>query len=121
MQLCCKHRQKRRFSNHLAYTCILQTHSDDGSRGPPSPVPEVTRKAGAAEPEEEEYEMEIYKLSMSGPQKKENLCGICEQTGDLMECQGPCQGYFHMDCLGMNVKPNGEFKCDECTSGKVSF
>ena len=78
----------------------------------------MTRKPRAVvEKEEEPYEMEIYKLSMSGPQKKENLCGICEQTGDLLECQGPCQGYFHMDCLGMNVKPNGDFKCDECTSG----
>ena len=73
----------------------------------------------SSEKKEEEYEMEIYKLSSSGPQKKENLCQICEQTGDLLECQGPCQGFFHMDCLGLSVSPAAEFKCDECTTGIV--
>lgn len=70
------------------------------------------------EKEEYEYEMEIYKLSSAGPQKKENLCQICEQTGELLECTGPCQGYFHTDCLGITSSPEGAFKCDECTNGK---
>lgn len=61
--------------------------------------------------------MEIYKLSTVGPQKKENLCQMCEQTGELLECTGPCQGYFHTDCLGITSSPETAFKCDECTKG----
>ncbi|KAL3864307.1 hypothetical protein ACJMK2_005998 [Sinanodonta woodiana] len=64
-----------------------------------------------------EYEPEIFRLSAAGPQKKENLCNICEQTGELLECEGPCQGQFHLDCLGLTMRPTGVFKCDECSTG----
>jgi len=73
------------------------------------------------EKEEYDYEMEIYKLSTVGPQKKENLCQICEQTGELLECTGPCQGFFHTDCLGITASPEGAFKCDECTKGGFGY
>jgi len=65
--------------------------------------------------------MEIFKLSSAGPQKKENLCQICEQTGDLVECDGPCQGVFHYECLGIAKPPDGKFQCDECTNGGLTY
>ncbi|XP_060071280.1 histone-lysine N-methyltransferase NSD2-like [Ylistrum balloti] len=79
---------------------------------PVIPVP----KAVAKEPEEE-YELEIFKLSSRAPTMKENLCEICHKAGDLLICEGQCQGNFHKDCLGLSVKPSGVFKCDECITG----
>jgi hypothetical protein len=98
---------------------FLYLQSESG-RSTPDHIPDMPPPP-KREKEEYEYEMEIYKLSSAAPQKKENLCQICEQTGELMECQGPCQGFFHMDCLGLTVAPEGAFKCDECTNGKKCF
>ncbi|XP_060585586.1 histone-lysine N-methyltransferase NSD2-like isoform X2 [Ruditapes philippinarum] len=93
-----------------------QVGQSESGRSTPDHIPDMPPPP-KREKEEYEYEMEIYKLSSAAPQKKENLCQICEQTGELMECQGPCQGFFHMDCLGLTVAPEGAFKCDECTNG----
>lgn len=68
---------------------------------------------------DEEYELEIFKLTATGPQKKEYLCMICETAGDLIECEGPCQSYYHTDCLGLSVAPTGTFRCDECQTGML--
>lgn len=27
------------------------------------------------------------------------VCQICERTGDTQRCRGPCQGYYHPDCI----------------------
>ncbi|XP_052226023.1 histone-lysine N-methyltransferase NSD2-like isoform X2 [Dreissena polymorpha] len=96
--------------------------SDNASESGRSTPTLVTEPLAAPrkEKEEFEYEMEITKLSSAGPQRKENLCQICEQTGELLECTGPCQGFFHTDCLGIARTPEGEFKCDECTNGTHS-
>ena len=47
--------------------------------------------------------------------KQERVCQICERTGDLTMCKGPCFSYFHLAC----VKPgdsSSEFSMDEDTS-----
>ncbi|XP_013395889.1 histone-lysine N-methyltransferase NSD2-like [Lingula anatina] len=70
--------------------------------------------------EGQEYELEIFKLVANGTQKKENICVICEEShalGELIQCEGPCSGSFHLSCLGLTAAPAGVFKCDECTSG----
>lgn len=43
------------------------------------------------------------------------LCQVCEDNGDLMECEGECHNYFHKSCVGENVEE--PFKCEECKSG----
>lgn len=53
-----------------------------------------------------------------GASKKENVCQVCETTGELLLCEGGCCGAFHLDCIGLQATPNGTFKCDECISGK---
>ena len=57
--------------------------------------------------------------SGGGAAKKENVCQVCETTGELLLCEGGCCGAFHLDCIGLQTMPNGTFKCDECISGKV--
>ncbi len=54
-----------------------------------------------------------------GASKKENVCQVCETTGELLLCEGGCCGAFHLDCIGLQTMPNGTFKCDECISGKI--
>ena len=71
--------------------------------------------------EDDEYELEIFKLSSSWPVKRENVCQVCEKPGDLTECEGPCQGSYHLHCLGMTSSPSTPFKCDHCTTGKWEF
>eukprot|EP00057_Strongylocentrotus_purpuratus_P010549 XP_011665023.1 PREDICTED: histone-lysine N-methyltransferase NSD2 isoform X2 [Strongylocentrotus purpuratus] len=52
-----------------------------------------------------------------GAAKKENVCQVCERTGQLLLCEGGCCGAFHLDCIGLQVAPSGSFRCDECISG----
>lgn len=62
---------------------------------------------------------EFQRLSFTGPQRSEEVCHICEQSGDiLIDCQGPCFGSYHLSCLGLTVSPVGSFRCDECSTGE---
>uniref|UniRef100_D4A9J4 Nuclear receptor binding SET domain protein 2 n=1 Tax=Rattus norvegicus TaxID=10116 RepID=D4A9J4_RAT len=49
--------------------------------------------------------------------KKEYVCQLCEKTGSLLLCEGPCCGAFHLACLGLSQRPEGRFTCTECASG----
>nr|XP_045017405.1 histone-lysine N-methyltransferase NSD2 isoform X2 [Jaculus jaculus] len=51
--------------------------------------------------------------------KKEYVCQLCEKTGNLLLCEGPCCGAFHLACLGLSRRPEGRFTCTECASGKM--
>lgn len=47
--------------------------------------------------------------------KQEKVCQICEKTGKLTRCKGPCYSYFHLSC----VKPgesSPEYSVDDNTS-----
>ncbi|CAL8272103.1 unnamed protein product [Boreogadus saida] len=49
---------------------------------------------------------------------KENVCQMCERTGELVLCEGQCYGAFHPQCLGVAVAPKRKFVCRECSSGE---
>ncbi|XP_068596868.1 histone-lysine N-methyltransferase, H3 lysine-36 specific-like [Brachionichthys hirsutus] len=48
---------------------------------------------------------------------KENVCQVCERTGDLLPCEGQCYGAFHLQCLGLSAAPKRRFLCRECNTG----
>ncbi|KAK2849257.1 hypothetical protein Q5P01_009091 [Channa striata] len=48
---------------------------------------------------------------------KENVCQVCERTGDLLVCDGHCSGAFHLRCIGLSGPPKGKFLCHECKTG----
>ncbi|KPP75631.1 histone-lysine N-methyltransferase, H3 lysine-36 and H4 lysine-20 specific-like [Scleropages formosus] len=48
---------------------------------------------------------------------KENVCQVCEKTGELLLCEGQCCGAFHLQCIGLTETPQGKFVCQECTTG----
>ncbi|XP_008282673.1 uncharacterized protein nsd1a [Stegastes partitus] len=48
---------------------------------------------------------------------KENVCQVCERTGDLLLCEGHCYGAFHPQCIGLSTAPKRKFLCRECNTG----
>uniref|UniRef100_A0A1A8U6X3 Histone-lysine N-methyltransferase, H3 lysine-36 specific n=1 Tax=Nothobranchius furzeri TaxID=105023 RepID=A0A1A8U6X3_NOTFU len=48
---------------------------------------------------------------------KENVCQVCERTGDLLVCDGHCFGAFHLQCIGLSAPPRGRFLCRNCKTG----
>ncbi|XP_053334327.1 histone-lysine N-methyltransferase, H3 lysine-36 specific [Clarias gariepinus] len=52
-----------------------------------------------------------------GASLKENVCQVCEKTGELLLCEGQCCGAFHLQCIGLSETPKGRFVCQECTKG----
>ncbi|XP_046714681.1 histone-lysine N-methyltransferase, H3 lysine-36 specific [Silurus meridionalis] len=52
-----------------------------------------------------------------GASLKENVCQVCENTGELLLCEGQCCGAFHLQCIGLSETPKGRFICQECTTG----
>ncbi|XP_024139017.1 histone-lysine N-methyltransferase, H3 lysine-36 specific [Oryzias melastigma] len=48
---------------------------------------------------------------------KENVCQVCEKSGDLLVCEGHCYGSFHLQCIGLSAAPKGKFFCRECNTG----
>ncbi|KAL2077525.1 hypothetical protein ACEWY4_027029 [Coilia grayii] len=52
-----------------------------------------------------------------GASLKENVCQVCEKTGELLLCEGQCCGAFHLQCIGLTTTPKGKFVCKECTTG----
>uniref|UniRef100_A0A087X2L3 Histone-lysine N-methyltransferase, H3 lysine-36 specific n=1 Tax=Poecilia formosa TaxID=48698 RepID=A0A087X2L3_POEFO len=48
---------------------------------------------------------------------KENVCQVCEKTGELLLCEGQCCGAFHLACISLAKAPKGKFVCPECKSG----
>nr|XP_057919686.1 histone-lysine N-methyltransferase, H3 lysine-36 specific isoform X2 [Doryrhamphus excisus] len=57
------------------------------------------------------------KGKISATSLKENVCQVCERTGDLLVCDGHCYGAFHPQCIGLSVAPKGRFLCQQCTTG----
>ncbi|XP_031695506.1 uncharacterized protein LOC116377886 [Anarrhichthys ocellatus] len=52
---------------------------------------------------------------------KENICQVCEKTGELLLCEGQCCGAFHLHCISLAEAPKGKFVCPECKSGTTVF
>ncbi|XP_054611427.1 uncharacterized protein nsd1b isoform X2 [Dunckerocampus dactyliophorus] len=48
---------------------------------------------------------------------KENVCQVCEKTGELLLCEGQCCGAFHLACISLAEAPKGKFVCPECKTG----
>ena len=66
----------------------------------------------------EDLDLEYLKLQYGGQAlKKENICSKCELPCEVIDCQGSCQQSFHLGCVGLQIEPEGGFKCDECKSG----
>ncbi|XP_034033776.1 LOW QUALITY PROTEIN: histone-lysine N-methyltransferase, H3 lysine-36 and H4 lysine-20 specific-like [Thalassophryne amazonica] len=48
---------------------------------------------------------------------KENICQVCEKTGELLLCEGQCCGPSTLPCISLAEATKGKFVCPECNSG----
>jgi len=78
-----------------------------------------SKKRSKLDKEESSVSETIYKrgrpYNLFKGMKQEKVCQICEKTGKLTRCKGPCYSYFHLSC----VKPgesSPEHSVDENTS-----
>jgi len=46
-------------------------------------------------------------------------CGEPDSYQDMIGCDGPCAGWFHFDCAGVDISPSGEWFCLCCTIWKT--
>jgi len=62
----------------------------------------------------------VAKLEKSRQNRDSNqdVCGICQDGGDLLCCDGPCLRAFHFKCLEIRAEdlPDGEWFCNTCTA-----
>eukprot|EP00736_Rhodelphis_marinus_P010713 Rmarinus@m.18338 len=44
-----------------------------------------------------------------------SYCDICEDGGELIECEGGCEKYFHPICISLPSIPEGSWSCGQCS------
>uniref|UniRef100_A0A8C9R0U1 Nuclear receptor binding SET domain protein 2 n=1 Tax=Scleropages formosus TaxID=113540 RepID=A0A8C9R0U1_SCLFO len=49
--------------------------------------------------------------------KRDIICQVCEESGEVQMCEGQCCGAFHLQCLGVLPQPRGKFLCQSCETG----
>ncbi|MFT7816418.1 histone-lysine N-methyltransferase NSD2 [Arapaima gigas] len=49
--------------------------------------------------------------------KKDIICQVCEEGGEVIMCEGQCCGAFHLQCLGLSHQPQGKILCQSCETG----
>lgn len=80
-----------------------------------SPCPETEGSGSEGRPDSPSESLDGVK---KGERKKEFVCQVCAQAGeDLVPCEGQCCGMFHLQCLGLTLKPDDKLLCQSCSSG----
>lgn len=51
--------------------------------------------------------------------KQEKVCQICEKTGQLTRCRGPCYSYFHLHCVRPEESSPEHSADDNMTDSKI--
>ncbi|XP_055087178.1 histone-lysine N-methyltransferase NSD2 isoform X1 [Periophthalmus magnuspinnatus] len=81
----------------------------------PSICPETEGSGSEGRPDSPSDSLDGIK---KGERKKEFVCHVCEGAGeDLVPCEGQCCGMFHLQCLGLSLKPEDKLLCPDCSSG----
>ncbi|XP_047466238.1 histone-lysine N-methyltransferase NSD2 [Mugil cephalus] len=92
-----------------------QTTPSSAKKRRPSPCPDPEGSGSEGRPDSPSDSLDGTK---KGERKKEFVCQVCEQTGeDLVPCEGQCCGMFHLQCLGLSLKPDDKLLCNECSTG----
>jgi hypothetical protein len=85
--------------------------------------------AATKQPPKKKKKKKAKKVSKKKPENKkgkgkdkdvlanEPMCGVCEEGGQLICCDGGCRRSFHLHCLGLTTTPPGAFLCDACETG----
>ena len=96
----CGHCEQKRRSSEL----VLDSESEEDEE-PPELLSKRPRRSVLPSSEKHKASRE--------DDPNDDICGKCEQGGDLICCEG-CPKSFHLACIGLSTVPRGDFYCEEC-------
>lgn len=111
--------QKARYKSKISYDPSTSSCDTDDSSSDQSSLTSSKSKRSSVQDDEggEVASRGVYRVP-----KNEKVCHSCENAtqksgADMVKCKGLCCSVFHLSCVGLDVPPEGDFKCADCLAG----
>ena len=83
------------------------------------PIEEALEKSGIDADDLPEVDEEMYGVEAEEHQRELDkmnipLCATCDDGGELVMCEGPCNRSFHTECIGLKDIPSRAWFCPHC-------